>query len=540
MQDAALYGVLSHIIALGRSARCPPACVVLSCELAVRSMTGVCDGIIHAVLCHDIACKFYAVPFSISSWVESSGRENIPNVLQMQIAILGERVLPWRNYGALMEICVIRHVTQMEDGVGRRSIGDRKFHLCAGWERIIFSVALCRLHERASPRAIVYGILLLHKKGRLHDARALTCTRTLINTISRKYGLAMKYVASCRPGRDMPPSPLRLTPLLEEMGRMSCDPSLTSGPTMPEGPEVRSCADEMRDIMLGKFLRISRIPHGGMTASDGQHLLESGAVVMNVICKGKKIFIETSATVGDERREHLWILIALGMYGRVYREDVTIALAERRRSIVLDLRNLLYYRCDPLGVRSLALVDMASAGTLLYYCGYGAAREFSILPRTLALARMDNLGPDILEHAMAGDYVSREHWLSHMNRRRRSSICRVLMEQSFISGIGNYLKSEILYMCGIHPETKVGSLLAREMENIRVVSHELVLESYRLGGLTIESPISPSGVRGRYLQRVYGRSSDDRGHPVVRSMTSDGRCSYYVPSLQLLPVTAPW
>ena len=48
----------------------------------------------------------------------------------------------------------------------------------------------------------------------------------------------------------------------------------------------------------------------------------------------------------------------------------------------------------------------------------------------------------------------------------RRQLSGLLLDQGFLAGVGNYLRSEILFDAGISPYRKVGSLTESELENL--------------------------------------------------------------------------
>jgi endonuclease-8 len=85
---------------------------------------------------------------------------------------------------------------------------------------------------------------------------------------------------------------------------------------------------------------------------------------------------------------------------------------------------------------------------------------------TLSELRKDpnwgNLGPDPLR----SDFSSKE-FLRRLKQQASREIGEVLLDQKVIAGIGNILRIEILFACGIHPLRRVESLSQEEkMENL--------------------------------------------------------------------------
>ena len=92
-------------------------------------------------------------------------------------------------------------------------------------------------------------------------------------------------------------------------------------------------------------------------------------------------------------------------------------------------------------------------------------------------------------------------------KNKNKDIKSFLLDQRFVSGIGNIYASEILFYSKIHPLKKVSNLCKDEinslLHNINIVLSEAVLN----GGTTIKDYKQPSGKVGYFKQKlkVYGR-----------------------------------
>ena len=163
------------------------------------------------------------------------------------------------------------------------------------------------------------------------------------------------------------------------------------------------------------------------------------------------------------------------------------------------------------------------------------------LMETILLALVDKVkeqGPDLLERALTKEITPAE-WARILGKSslRKRQICKVLLDQDVIAGIGNYLKAEILYAARIRPDRIISSLSAEELEQLRVAAHTIIVESYRSGGLTIENFQAPDGAKGLFRVKVYGKKTDPEGRPVITSGPEDGlkdgRKTHWVPDYQV-------
>jgi formamidopyrimidine-DNA glycosylase len=110
----------------------------------------------------------------------------------------------------------------------------------------------------------------------------------------------------------------------------------------------------------------------------------------------------------------------------------------------------------------------------------------------------------------------------------------VLMNQSLIGGIGNYIKAEVLYIAGISPHRLVGTLSDNEFSALNKATLNVVRSSYARRGATISTYKDIDGDEGdfKFYFRVYGRSTCENGFPVVSETTKDKRTTHWVPQIQ--------
>lgn len=261
---------------------------------------------------------------------------------------------------------------------------------------------------------------------------------------------------------------------------------------MPEGPEVRTVADKLRPLLVGK--EILKIVIDERAKQTDLRLIEKRAIINEVTSHGKKLFFWLSSgqiIVTSFGMEGRWLINKTGSHSHIL-----LSVGHRR------------------GKEELQLVydDTRYFGSVCLITDYD---KF-----------ISRFGPDPL-----AEDISPETW-SEIFRRKKGQICAVLLDQEVISGVGNYLKSEILYRARIRPDRKVEDLTDEELERIRVETHNAIRESYRHGGLTIRSFWAPDGSAGVFPVQVYNRDYDPEGNEVVRSKCKDGRTTFWVPTVQ--------
>lgn len=144
--------------------------------------------------------------------------------------------------------------------------------------------------------------------------------------------------------------------------------------------------------------------------------------------------------------------------------------------------------------------------------------------------KLASLGPDVLSDTPMTPELFAERLLSKPNR----VISEALMDQSCISGVGNYMRAEALWLSGISPWRKPIDMSSQEIYELHRYVLEVARASYTTGGATIHTYKSVNGSKGSYVDRfvVYGRKIDEDGNEVRRDADSGGRTIHWSPARQ--------
>lgn len=147
------------------------------------------------------------------------------------------------------------------------------------------------------------------------------------------------------------------------------------------------------------------------------------------------------------------------------------------------------------------------------------------------------LGPDVLHPDISvSDILSRFVDESFQNRK----LTTLLLDQAFVSGIGNYLRSEIMFYAGVDPNHKLRNYTRQEKVALAEAAFTLSERSYKTGGIVND----PSIVKA--LKRENARKADWRFFVykrtgggchkcgmTIREEKTGGRKIYYCPGCQL-------
>lgn len=274
---------------------------------------------------------------------------------------------------------------------------------------------------------------------------------------------------------------------------------------MPETPETRLIAEQLHFLLHDRWIhqlrkneksRYFNIPFAGEENMNYNFPL----YVESVKTKGKLIIFSLLNNAGQRS----WLLSNLGMEGRWVQTE------ESHTGLVLLYGSYSY--CP----QCIFYDDSRHFGILRY-----------INDEHVFLSIINKMGPDLLQCSLDGTFDPLI-FLARLRKKNSKPIAEVLLDQDVIAGIGNYLRSDILYLSEISPDILVESLSDDQLVNLIKIASNLVLESYSLNGFTIHTYHSVDGKMGQYKPRAYGRTVDDYGRQIYRYSDKDNRTVFTV------------
>ncbi len=272
---------------------------------------------------------------------------------------------------------------------------------------------------------------------------------------------------------------------------------------MPEGDTIFRLAARLRPVLVGNTITAIQ---STVTQIRERHLV--GSSVQDVSSRGKNLLMSFSS--GLTLHTHLRMNGAWHVYER--------GASWRMPSFTLKL----------------ALI------TSHHECVCFAAPVVRLL-RTERLPldpMLSALGPDLLDESFSAEEAT-----SRLASQGERTIAEALLDQSLLAGIGNVLKSEILFLQGVHPQTKVAALSAAQLralvEEAANVMGKAVTpgreRSFALPGrVTRRTSQSVNGQGGELW--VYGREREAcyrcGGEIKLTTFGKDARVTYHCPRCQ--------
>ena len=274
---------------------------------------------------------------------------------------------------------------------------------------------------------------------------------------------------------------------------------------MPEGPEIRRVAVRLEKVLTGREAEDVYFEQAPLRRFAP---ILRGARVVAVTSRGKALL-----TQFDNER---WLYSHNQLYGRWY--------VVRRGTMPSTGRTLR------------AAIHTARHSALLY-----SASDIAVLDADGVASHpyLAKLGPDALDASVEWRQIAER--LRDPEFRGRS-LAALYLDQGFVAGIGNYLRSEILFDARVHPSRKPGDLGRGEIGRLARSTLAMTRRAFDTAGVT-NGPARVRALKARGLpRRRYRFAVFERGaEPCyecgaeIRRISANSRRLYFCPVCQPLP-----
>lgn len=216
---------------------------------------------------------------------------------------------------------------------------------------------------------------------------------------------------------------------------------------MPEGPEIRRAADQVSGALKGRKIRAISLNLPAIKSYEEQLL---GLKVTRIDTHGKAMLsrFENGLTLYSHNQLYgRWVITKRGELPKTQRQ-LRVAIHNQKMS------------------------------AFLY-----SASEIEILD-TSAIEHhrfLSRLGPDVLSSKTTAKIVLRRLTARPFYRRQ---LGHSLTNQSLVAGLGNYLRCEILFICGLHPSTRPCDCDDHQLNALAKTILSVTKQSYETGGIT--------------------------------------------------------
>lgn len=148
--------------------------------------------------------------------------------------------------------------------------------------------------------------------------------------------------------------------------------------------------------------------------------------------------------------------------------------------------------------------------------------------------KLNTIGPDLLN-----DTISNSEFITKYRKHNHKKVDMVLHDQKIFSGIGNYLKAEILYAAKISPHTYIKDISDDNLKILLKAIIDRIKLSYKLGGASVEHYSDLNDKAGKFNNyfKVYKQKTDPNGYKVISERVSKpndpkSQKTYWCPDIQ--------
>lgn len=272
---------------------------------------------------------------------------------------------------------------------------------------------------------------------------------------------------------------------------------------MPELPEVETVVNFLAPTLIGKTCSRISVPTNYHRALSGK-----SAVAFTKKIKDKKIIrvFRRAKYIILELSESGYITIHLRMTGRL----LDSALPEDKKYITAWIT--------------------FSDNTALYFKDVRKFGKIDFLP---TLEPLENkLGPEPLSSELTVRWLKQK--LANSGRRMKA----LLLDQSFVAGLGNIYVDEVLFKAGIHPEQTAATVSDKQITALHRAIRRTISDAIACNGTTFQSFYFGEEQSGEYVDflQIFGRE----GKPCTSCKTEviklrvSGRGTHICPNCQRL------
>jgi len=276
---------------------------------------------------------------------------------------------------------------------------------------------------------------------------------------------------------------------------------------MPELPEVETIRRQLsKKILYKKIKEVEvfdpRIIQG--SSVDDFKKIVSGKKVKNISRKGKLLIFELS--------ENYYLVVHLKLTGQlILQEKEGIEKRKKYTSVIY----------------------VFSDGKKLFH---NDLRKFGYV----CLLNKKQLKKFLEEKKYGIEPLSKEFTLDKFKtlllKKPKSKIKPLLMDQSFIAGIGNIYSQESCWCAKILPTREVKTLKDKEIKDLYNCLIKILKEAIIYRGASADAYVDIYGEKGDYLSKlkVYGREGKKcyRCGAKIKKITLAGRGTYFCPKCQ--------
>jgi formamidopyrimidine-DNA glycosylase len=287
---------------------------------------------------------------------------------------------------------------------------------------------------------------------------------------------------------------------------------------MPELPEVETVRMQLLRKLNGKTITGVTIYHPKTTAGDGQFTKKvTGKTIADIDRIGKLLIFCFKDT------PDLFMLGHLKMTGQFFFVDSTGAVIGGGHSLTKGDGSGFPHKHSRLAI------NFGNSGTLYF----NDMRLFGYI-KLVTADELENIKKKYGPEPIRDDFDTA--WFITALKKRKTAIKAVLLNQSFVAGLGNIYVDEALWRAKIAPTRPANLLTNKEAKALAKASGDVMNESIAVGGTTFQHFVDTDGNIGNFTKhlKVFGKQGTPcpRCGTDIKKIRCAGRGTHYCPGCQ--------
>lgn len=271
---------------------------------------------------------------------------------------------------------------------------------------------------------------------------------------------------------------------------------------MPEGPEIWRSADALNEVLAGKPIKDINFAFNELKQYESEL---AASTISTVKPRGKALIVQFENGMDIYTHNQL--------YGKWMIHDRGEE-PDTNRQLRIEILN-------------------SDKAARLYSASDIEILEHNELEKHSYIKK---LGPDVVDPDVTLDEV-----LAHVkdDQFKNRQLATLLLDQGFLSGLGNYLRSEVLFKAGLLPGRKPAKCSEEELEKIANAAITLARRSYQTKGITNDpqraEQLKEQGVeRSSYRHYVFNREGEGcfECGTIIQKIDKGGRRLYFCEKCQ--------
>ena len=235
---------------------------------------------------------------------------------------------------------------------------------------------------------------------------------------------------------------------------------------MPEGPEIRRASDRLSKVLVGKEIIESNIYY--------ELLQDKARIVKNknikeIATRGKAMLI---------RFDNDWTMYSHNqLYGR-WTVNLNTTKIQSKRALRVFFK------------------------TTTHTVRLWSATDIDLLPTSEEIEHtfLRKIGPDVLNESCNIELI-KERLISKKFYKKKAST--LMLDQTVFAGLGNYLRSEILFDAKIHPDDRPFDLDEARINQWAESIKSITYLAYKTGGFTVSKSIADTNKANGERRKSY-------------------------------------